>query len=79
MLWEMVFKLWNKALNCSFAFIFYFIYGLVKNIFGDMLFFSTTINMELGNKVLMINKWKYKVQHPLHHSNQKTNLKEGYA
>ncbi len=44
-----------------------------------MLFFSTTINMELGNKVLMINKWKYKVQHPLHHSNQKTNLKEGYA
>ncbi len=61
MSWEAVFKLWNKALNCTFTFIFYLAYGLVKDIFGDKLFFSTTINMGLVNKVLMVSKWKHNI------------------
>ncbi len=61
MLWEAVFKLWNKASSYTFAFIFYLGYGLVKDIFGDKLFFSTTINMGLVNKVFMVNKWNHKV------------------
>jgi hypothetical protein len=61
MLWEAMFKLWNKVLSLTFAFIFYLAYDLVKNIFGDRLFFSTTINMGLANKVPMVDKWKCEV------------------
>jgi hypothetical protein len=40
-------KLINKAMNNTFTFFLHFVDGMVKNIFGDELLFSKTINIRL--------------------------------
>jgi hypothetical protein len=54
-------KLINKATNNTFTLFLHFVDGMVKNIFGDNLLFSKTINIRLVDRVLVISKWECQI------------------